>query len=114
MNLRTQSRIVTFAHPFQLTGIDDWQPPGDYRIDTDEEQINGLTFLAWRRVATTIAIVRDGSTEIYRIDPADLERCLVCDADLEKSTRVSADQMIGPTKTANVSGVVHDVGPDAK
>ena len=58
MTIRTTRKTVTFARPFSLGGVDGVQPPGSYDIDTDEEQIDSLTHLAWRRVATTIQLRR--------------------------------------------------------
>ena len=52
--MRTTRETVTFDHPFSLMAVDDLQPAGTYTIDIDEELIEGLSFLAYRRVATTI------------------------------------------------------------
>ena len=54
MSLRTTSRTITFARPFSLDGLDETQPAGSYTVQTDEEPIEGLSFLAYRRVATVI------------------------------------------------------------
>jgi hypothetical protein len=74
---RTQSKTVTFAHPFSLKGVDRMLPPGAYRVVTDEELIEGLSFPAYRRVATMIflsASPRAGSVvEMVTIDPSDLD-----------------------------------------
>ena len=42
-----------------------------YRIDTEEEPIDGLSFLAWRRLATFIRIPvhRSGTVQSFLIDP---------------------------------------------
>jgi len=44
MTTRTNGRILTFAHPFLLKGVDRELPAGDYRVVTDEELIEGLSF----------------------------------------------------------------------
>jgi len=80
MTTRTDQRTVTFTKPFELGGIDGLQPPGAYLVDTDEETIDELSFIAWRRVATTIQIRRNGTTQVYRIDPVDLDASLMRDA----------------------------------
>ena len=82
MTTRTTRQTVTFTKPFALVGIDGVQPPGSHEINTDEESIDSLSFLAWRRVATTITLRRHGATQIYRIDPVDLEASLLRDAGL--------------------------------
>ena len=54
MTLRTKRENVSFAHPFSVRGVDGAQPAGTYTVQTDEEAIEGLSFLAYRRVATVI------------------------------------------------------------
>ena len=54
MTIRTTRKSVTFGHPFCLSAIDAVQPSGTYTIDTDEELIDGLSFLAYRRIATLL------------------------------------------------------------
>lgn len=54
MNVRTTSKTITFARPFSLVGLEESQPAGTYTIQTDEEPIEGLSFLAYRRIATVI------------------------------------------------------------
>jgi hypothetical protein len=56
--------------------VDDLQPAGTYMIDIDEELIEGLSFLAYRRVATTIYLPlyqrNQGSVQAIRVDPQEL------------------------------------------
>jgi hypothetical protein len=46
MTIRTSSKTVTFAHPFLLKGVDRILAAGDYRVVTDEELIEELSFAA--------------------------------------------------------------------
>jgi hypothetical protein len=39
-----------------LKGVDRVLPPADYRVVTDEELIEGLSFVAYRRVSTVIFV----------------------------------------------------------
>ena len=55
MTTRTKRSIAHFAAPFRLHGLD-VQPAGDYDIDEDKEMIEGLSWLAYQRVATFIHI----------------------------------------------------------
>jgi hypothetical protein len=80
MTIRTTRTTVTFARPFSLHGVDGIQPAGVYDVDTDEELIDDLSFLAYRRVATTIHLQRDGATQVYRVDPVELDASLLHDA----------------------------------
>src|SRR6516162_1464444 len=71
MTTRTNGRIVTFAHPFLLKGVDRELPAGDYRVVTDEELIEGLSFPVYRRVSTMIFVPGQStsSVEMVTIDP---------------------------------------------
>jgi hypothetical protein len=76
MTERTTDCLVTFRHPFALRDIVGTQPPGTYQIETVELVIDGLSFVAFRRISTTIALPAIGSSgtrcQFIEIDPADL------------------------------------------
>jgi hypothetical protein len=80
MTTRTTQSVVRFSSPFVLPGFDSPQPPGDYRVDRDEELIEGASWLAWRRVNTFIhlpAISAKRSTQqMVPIDQADLDAAI--------------------------------------
>ena len=84
MNLRTTSRTITFARPFSLAGLEESQPAGTYTIQTDEEPIEGLSFLAYRRVATVIFLpLRQGgpgSFQAISVTPEALDAAHARDA----------------------------------
>lgn len=82
MTTRTARKTVTFTRPFNLTGIDGVQPAGAYDVYTDDELIDDLSFLAYRRVATMIHLRRGGATEVHRIDPVELDASLLRDRGL--------------------------------
>jgi hypothetical protein len=72
-----------FNRPFLLKGIDRTLPAGSYRVVTDEELIDGISFPAYRRVATMIfvpAAPGTSSVEMVTIDPLDLQAALDRDA----------------------------------
>ncbi len=56
MSVRTTETTVTFKRPFTLPSVDSPQPAGTYRLVMDEEEILGLSFLAFRRTATMLHI----------------------------------------------------------
>ena len=74
--MRTTRESITFDHPFSLTDVEKLQPAGTYAVDIDEELIEGLSFLAYRRVATTIYLPlvqgNKGSVQAVRVDPQEL------------------------------------------
>jgi hypothetical protein len=75
--MRTTREIVTFDHPFSLHAIDGVQPAGTYTVEIDEDLIVGLSFLAYRRIATTIYLPLRyggvGSVQAVRVDPRELD-----------------------------------------
>ena len=87
MTLRTTSKTVTFARPFALDAGARTFPAGDYLVETDEEMIEGLSFPAWRRVATTIHVRSDGATQVRPVDPAVLGLILARDATTTEVSR---------------------------
>ena len=56
MTIRSRRETVTFKHPFWIGGVDRLLPAGAYDVITDEEMIEGLSFAAFRRVATMIVV----------------------------------------------------------
>jgi hypothetical protein len=70
MTLRTSTKTVTFSRPFSLPGLDETQPAGAYTVRTDEEPIEGLSFLAYQRIATVIFLpLRHGGTGSFQAIP---------------------------------------------
>jgi hypothetical protein len=78
---RTTHSIAHFAAPFTLGGLEGHLPAGDYDIDHDEDVIEGMSRLAWRRVATFIHLpartARNATTsQLVAIDYLELETAL--------------------------------------
>lgn len=94
MTERTTDSLVTFRHPFALRDIVETQPPGTYQIETVELAIDGLSFVAFRRVSTTITLPAVGSPamrrEFVEIDPADLATAL--QRDLQGATAIPVNR----------------------
>lgn len=90
MTTRTTQSIAVFNDAFSLGGIDGELPPGSYRIETEEELIESLSFVAFCRVETTIALPAIGSVglrrQIVAIDPLDLAAAQDRDAARQQST----------------------------
>jgi hypothetical protein len=84
MTARTSNKTVTFARPFFLKGVDRLLAAGDYRVMTDEERVEQVSFPVYRRVATMIFVPADGerasSLEMVAIEPRDLQEALDRDA----------------------------------
>jgi hypothetical protein len=56
MTIRTTEKTVRFVRPFSLKGAERSFPAGAYRVITDEELIEGISLLAYRRVSTMILV----------------------------------------------------------
>lgn len=83
MTIRSRRETVTFRHPFRMRGIDRLFPAGVYEVVTDEETIEGLTFAAYRRIATTITVPAEGAggtMEMLSIGSVDLANAQAADA----------------------------------
>ena len=81
---RITRSTVCFAHPFALRAVEGEHPPGIYAIETTEVLIDGLSFVAYRRVSTAIILASSqfgpGSRQVVAIDPLDLEAAQKRDA----------------------------------
>ena len=75
MTMRRTDKTITFHRPFRLKGVDRVLPPADYRVVTDEELIEGLSFVAYHRVSTVIFVPAPpgAAVEMVNIDPLELE-----------------------------------------
>lgn len=80
MAIRSTESMVTFNHPFRMSAFDDLLPAGTYRVVTDEEEILGLSFLAYQRIATSLQTpsisAPDGQSQSVPIQPAELTSAL--------------------------------------
>jgi hypothetical protein len=75
MIARSHSKSVVFSHSVELKGVHRLLPPGEYRVVTDEELIEELSFPVYRRVSTMIFVSGKSasSVEMVAIDPQDLQ-----------------------------------------
>ena len=82
MTVRTSRKSVTFTQPFSLSGFDEVQPAGTYTVETDEELLPGLSFPAYRRVATLMFLRARGGApdEMANIYPLELQAAQERDA----------------------------------
>ena len=85
---RLTRTAAVFVHPAKIEGVEGLLAAGTYRVETVEEQIPGLSFVAYRRLQTTIEIpVRSGALsgwQVVAIKPEALQRALEKDAETER------------------------------
>ena len=82
MNTRSRETTINFIWPFSLKGVGRTLPAGAYRVVTDDELIESLSFPVYRRVATMIFVPAAAGTgvEMLTIDPAELKAAQARDA----------------------------------
>jgi len=72
MTERIARAAVTFVEPFFVEGLGREQRAGTYEVETVEEAIDGLSFLAYRTVSMSIVLPLPGhgphSHQLARID----------------------------------------------
>jgi hypothetical protein len=54
--IRVTTATVTFSRAFALDEIDHEIPAGSYTVETEEETLDNVSFIAYRRVATRIYV----------------------------------------------------------
>ena len=83
---RTTLTTITFLRPFSLADIDGVQPAGSYTVETMDTTLDHLSFIAYRRVSTSIMLPAVGAAARQRqlifIDPLELEAALKRDAQI--------------------------------
>jgi hypothetical protein len=81
---RSTETTVTFRRPFTLAALDGVQPAGSYRLVEEEEEIVGLSFVAFRRIATLLHVPANpapgGTSQVVLILPDELAEALAADA----------------------------------
>ena len=96
MSVRTRRKLMTFAQPFLLRAVDSLLPAGTYKVDIDEELIDGLSFLAYRRTATWLHLpsiaTTSGTSQMILVQPSELEM------GQEGSEASSGDALRGPVE----------------
>jgi len=69
--------MVVFRNPFVLAGFDEELPAGTYRVETDEEPLDAVSFQAWRRIRVVIYLHPDaqhsGRSRSLTIDPLEFD-----------------------------------------
>lgn len=83
---RTTLTTVTFMRPFSLTDVDGVQPAGTYTVETVDTTLDNLSFIAYRRVSTSIMLPALGAAprqrQVIFIDPLELEAAVKQDAQI--------------------------------
>ena len=83
MTSYTNESTVTFKNQFNLSSLNEPQPAGTYRLVTENEEIPGLSFIAYRRRSTMLHLpalaANAGKTQVFSVDRDELEAALKAD-----------------------------------
>jgi hypothetical protein len=84
MTIRTTRTTVSFSSPFTLQSLEGIQPAGEYVVLIDDELIEGLSRLAYRRVAMlfqtpAVSASRPRPTQSFAISQTELDAALMKD-----------------------------------
>ena len=83
---RTTETEITFARPFALSSLVVPLEAGTYRLIVEEEEIEGLSFSAFRRTNTQLEIPAittcAGARQRLRVSMQEIEAALAKDAEL--------------------------------
>ena len=85
----SKREVVTFKHAFRIKGVDRLLPAGNYDVVTDDEIIDGLSFTAFRRVATMIMVPAKDSRGLV------MEMISIGTGDLADAQRIDASASNG-------------------
>lgn len=81
MSKRSTKTTVHFRRPFSLPGFPEPFPAGEHVVETDEEAIEGVSFLAYQRVLTLLHVRgKNGPGMTVTVEPGDLDAALARDA----------------------------------
>jgi hypothetical protein len=112
MTVRTTSRTVTFTP--NLSGVDGVQPAGAYTVETDEELLQTLSVLAYRRISTLVRLPARPTgpmlTQIVEINAVELAAVLARDAQPNETTPqlTRGDGVVSREDTASRMGVIRE------
>lgn len=91
MSARTIESTITFLNEFNLSHLDGPKPAGTYRVVTVDEEVPGLSFIAYRRAYTMLHIPALGSgrgkTQVFSVDRDELESALRADQCADESAQ---------------------------
>ncbi len=99
MPVRSSSSLVTFSGPFWIDASQTSLPAGTYRVETDEEMIEGRNFIAYRWLFTNLRALdargHDSRGRVYTVTRQELKDALNNDACMSGLPAQSVD-CLGP------------------
>jgi hypothetical protein len=98
---RSTETEITFKHAFILSCLVRPLAAGTYRVTTDEEEIEGLSFSAYRRTATLLHIpsieASSNTRQHIQVNRAELDAAHLKDAETsEANLQLQREELRGP------------------
>jgi hypothetical protein len=104
MTIRRSEKTVTFRRPFTLAGFGKEMPAGSYKVETEEELIEGISFPVYRRVATLIHLhAHAGMRQTLNIDPNDLDKALDREKAVAEKPETESAEQVAKNKSSNTN-----------
>jgi len=108
MKIRTTRKTVTIEQSFSLRGCAQALEPGAYEVDTDEQELDGVSFLAHQRIRTFIhlhrTLGRPGVDRIMSVSGDDLDTAIAI-ARVARNLGISGQSASAPVAEPNVSAL---------
>jgi hypothetical protein len=86
LTVRTTRGVASFKEPFLLRAVEGMQPAGDYNVYFEDELMQGLSRVAYRRVSTILQTPSISSPQdesrLVSVSEAELEAALMKDLHL--------------------------------
>ncbi|MDA9639699.1 hypothetical protein N9T38_01490 [SAR116 cluster bacterium] len=86
---RIRTRI-TFAHPFFIQSHNETFPPGNYILESYEEPVHGISFLAYRKTQSFLHFDAAGTAtprrRILEMDRDEISAALLADGKVQNNT----------------------------
>ena len=104
MATRAKFGTVLFTRPFFLRKINRELPAGSYVVETEEESLDGVSALSYRRVEMRLfvpRIVGKSDAEMWIISPGEFDAALALDREPPSPAREPDAPRSRPTATAN-------------
>ena len=80
---RKSEKRINFAHSFVIKSHNETFPAGSYVLESYDELINGISFIAYRTLRTflRISITKNGAVtrRIIEVDKAEIDAALLAD-----------------------------------
>jgi hypothetical protein len=117
--LRATEATITFRRPFAVSALDEARPAGNCRVVTEEEEIDGLSFVAFRRTAILLHLpaptTASATHQVVTVDPSEWIAIVEADGrNREKTQRFREISLASWSKITTFQLLVASRAPGAR